>query len=115
ELCGDGELLLVDLGAGADRLGGSILCQVFGQLGERVPDVDDADRLRSFFRVIQDCLAAGELRAYHDRADGGLLATLAEMCFAGHCGADIRLPGADPVAALFSEELGAVLEVADAA
>ena len=114
-LSGDAELLLVDLGAGADRLGGSILCQVFDQLGDRVPDVDDADRLRAFFAVLQDCLAAGELRAYHDRADGGLLATLAEMCFAGHCGADIRLPGADPLAALFCEELGAVLEVADAA
>jgi phosphoribosylformylglycinamidine synthase len=110
----DGELLLVDLGAGADRLGGSILCQVFGALGDRPPDIDDPARLAAFFAVIQECLGAGELRAYHDRSDGGLFATLAEMCFAGHCGAEVELPGADPVAALFCEELGAVLEVAPA-
>ena len=108
----DGELLLVDLGAGADRLGGSILCQVFGALGDRPPDIDDPARLAAFFAVVQDCLDAGVLRAYHDRADGGLFVALAEMCFAGHCGVDVELPGADPIAALFSEELGAVLEVA---
>jgi phosphoribosylformylglycinamidine synthase len=109
---GGGELLLVDLGAGANRLGGSILCQVFGELGDRPPDIEDPARLAAFFRVIQDCLLAGELHAYHDRSDGGLFATLAEMCFAGHCGAEIELSDADPVAALFNEELGAVLEVA---
>ena len=108
----DGELLLVDLGAGANRLGGSMLCQVLGELGDRPPDIEDPARLAAFFEVMQDCLQAGELRAYHDRSDGGLFATLAEMCFAGHCGAEIELRDDDPVAALFNEELGAVLEVA---
>ncbi len=107
-----GELLLVDLGAGRHRLGGSILCQVFGELGDVPPDVDDPARLAAFFQVLQDCLAASELRAYHDRSDGGLFAAVAEMCFAGRCGAELFLDDDDVVAALFNEELGAVLEVA---
>ncbi len=109
----DSELLLIDLGAGADRLGGSILAQVFGELGDCVPDVDDAQRLGGFVAAMQDSLAAGDVLAYHDRSDGGLFTTLAEMCFAGRRGVQVSLPAdCDPLAALFAEELGAVLEVA---
>ncbi len=111
----DSELLLIDLGAGADRLGGSILAQVFGELGDRVPDVDDPRRLAGLVTAMQESLAAGDVLAYHDRSDGGLFTTLAEMCFAGRCGVQVALPAErDPLAALFSEELGAVLEVVPA-
>ena len=107
------ELLLIDLGAGQNRLGGSILAQVYSQYGDAVPDVDSVEQLRGFFDGIQACLAAGQLLAYHDRSDGGLLSTLAEMSFAGHCGLDIELPATgDTLATLFSEELGAVVQVA---
>jgi phosphoribosylformylglycinamidine synthase len=110
---GDSRLLFVDLGAGRNRLGGSALAQVYGRTGFEPPDLDDPARLAAFFAVIQDLNAAGRLLAYHDRSDGGLLATLAEMAFAGHCGldVDVGLLGHDPVAALFSEELGAVLQL----
>lgn len=108
-------LVLLDLGRGANRLGGSALAQTFGQLGQSVPDVDSGD-LRQFFELVQEFLQAGKLLAYHDRSDGGLLTTLAEMAFAGHCGleADLAaLPG-DDLGRLFSEEIGAVLQLADA-
>lgn len=109
-------LLLVDLGAGRNRLGGSALAQVYGRTGAEPPDLDEPARLASFFAAIQDLNAAGQLLAYHDRSDGGLLATLVEMAFAGHCGLDIDLAplGHDPIAALFSEELGAVVQVREA-
>lgn len=115
----DNDLLLVDLGGGQNRLGGSVLAQAWGQMGDRVPDLDAPALLASFFEVVQACLQDGLLLAYHDRSDGGLFTTLAEMAFAGHCGLelDITSLGGDPVPALFSEELGAVLQVriADAA
>lgn len=109
-------LLLVDLGAGADRLGGSILAQVYGQLGEHAPDLDAPEQMRSFFTVMQGLLEDELLLAYHDRSDGGLFATLAEMAFAGHCGWTVDLPlssngSGDVLPGLFSEELGAVLQV----
>jgi phosphoribosylformylglycinamidine synthase len=109
----DGELLVVDLGAGRNRLGASALALAWGQVGDRVPDLDDPARLVAFFDVIQGCLRDGLLVAYHDRSDGGLFATLVEMAFAGHCGLDVDVAalGSDPVAALFCEELGAVLQV----
>ena len=109
----DGALLVVDLGAGRNRLGGSALALAFGQVGDTVPDLDDPARLAAFFEVVQGCLRDGLLLAYHDRSDGGLFATLAEMAFAGHCGLDVDVTalGADPLAALFSEELGAVVQV----
>lgn len=109
----DGELLLVDLGAGRNRLGGSALAQAWGQVGDRVPDLDDPRRLVAFFDVIQSSLRDGLLVAYHDRSDGGLFTTLAEMAFAGHCGLDVDVIalGSDTLAALFSEELGAVVQV----
>ncbi|WP_058555064.1 phosphoribosylformylglycinamidine synthase [Thiohalocapsa sp. ML1] len=109
-------LALVDLGSGQDRLGGSCLAQVFGVLGSTPPDLDDAELLRGLFNAVQQLNAEGKLLAYHDRSDGGLLVTLAEMAFAGRCGVDVDLAllpqgGREPVAALFSEELGAVLQV----
>jgi phosphoribosylformylglycinamidine synthase len=116
---GDTELLLVDLGRGQHRLGGSALAQVYGRLGTHPPDLDDPALLRAFFSGIQALSSAGLLLAYHDRADGGLAATLCEMAFAGGTGLDVDLGGldGDPRAILFCEELGAVLQVraADAA
>jgi phosphoribosylformylglycinamidine synthase len=110
---GDTELLLVDLGFGQNRLGASALGQVFGRLGSKAPDVDDPGKLRAFFDVIQSLLEEELIVAYHDRSDGGLFATLTEMAFAGRCGFDVALDdlGVDPLSALFSEELGAVIQV----
>ncbi|WP_093285119.1 phosphoribosylformylglycinamidine synthase [Solimonas aquatica] len=113
---GETRLLLVDLGVGKHRLGGSALAQVYGAVGDQTPDLDDPQRLRAAFEMIQTLNEEGELLAYHDRSDGGLLVTLAEMAFAGHCGLDIELdavPG-HAVAALFNEELGFVVQVAAA-
>ncbi len=106
-------LLLVDLGVGQNRLGGSALAQVHGALGTVPPDVDDPARLAGFFAAVQAASAAGLLAAYHDRSDGGLIVTLAEMAFASGCGIDVDVTplGRDGVAALFAEELGAVLAV----
>jgi phosphoribosylformylglycinamidine synthase len=113
---GDSVLLLVDLGAGRNRLGGSALAQVYGCTGTVPPDLDDPAQLASFFTAIQALNGAGQLVAYHDRSDGGLFATLAEMAFAGHCGIDVDIGalGDDPLAALFAEELGAVVQVLEA-
>lgn len=110
---GDSDLLLIDLGRGQNRLAGSALAQVQNALGDAVPDVDSATDLKAFFTSIQELHAANLLLAYHDRSDGGLLATLAEMMFAGGCGVTVLLDdlGTDPIAALFNEELGAVLQV----
>ena len=105
-------LLSVDLGDGKNRLGGSTLAQVFGQMGNVAPDLDDAQRLQSFFGVVQTLHASDRLMAYHDRSDGGLFVTLAEMAFASRCGLSVRLdalPGT-PLESLFNEELGAVLQ-----
>ncbi|MGD8853453.1 MAG: phosphoribosylformylglycinamidine synthase [Gammaproteobacteria bacterium] len=111
--CGDTDLILIDLGKGHNRLAGSALAQVYKQVGHRPPDLDDPDALKAFFEAVQDLNQADLLLAYHDRADGGLFATLCEMAFAGHCGLEVQLDelGDDQVAALFSEELGAVLQV----
>jgi len=110
---GDTVLLLVDLGAGRNRLGGSALAQVYGRTGTRPPDLDDPSRLAAFFAAIQDLNAAGHLLAYHDRSDGGLFATLVEMAFAGHCGLEIDIASlrGEPHAVLFCEELGAVIQL----
>jgi len=111
--CGDTDLILVDLGKGRNRLAGSALAQVYKQVGHRAPDLDDPGALQAFFDTVQDLNQADLLLAYHDRSDGGLFATLCEMSFAGHCGLEAQLDelGDDQVAALFSEELGAVLQV----
>jgi len=109
-------LLMVDLGGGRNRMGGSVLAQVHGALGDVPPDLDDPQALKAAFAAVQTLNREGALLAYHDRSDGGLLATLCEMAFAGHCGLDVALDalGDDPVTALFSEELGMVLQVRDA-
>ena len=106
-------LVLVDLGCGRNRLGGSALAQVYGCMGRDVPDLEEPELLRALFDLVQTLNREGRILAYHDRSDGGLLAALAEMAFAGHAGVDVDLSGLgeDPVAALFSEELGAVLQV----
>ena len=134
---GDTELLLVDLGRGRNRLGGSILAQVHGGFGSEAPDLDDPALLAGLFRAVQHLAAEGLVLAYHDRSDGGLFATLAEMAFAGHCGITVSLDvlasdawtedvdgfkrnGEEQLAgrvkekaieALFAEELGAVLQI----
>ena len=134
----DTELILIDLGAGSNRLGGSALAQVYKQTGSTVPDIagsEGASRLKGFFHAIQQLNRDGRLLAYHDRSDGGLFVTLCEMAFAGHTGLTVNLDQVcsdtlaedgegherkrDPVSGqllenmlsvLFSEELGAVIQ-----
>lgn len=116
----DSELWLIGLGAGKQRMGGSILAQVHADhgglpaFGGASPDLDDPQRLRAFFELIRDARQAGLLRAYHDRSDGGAFAALCEMAFASRMGLDILLDawGDDPFRSLFNEELGAVVQVA---
>ncbi len=134
---GDTELILVDLGRGKNRLGGSILAQVHGAIGETCPDLDDPLLLKNFFSAVRSLAGEGLVLAYHDRSDGGLFVTACEMAFAGHCGVTLSLDalafeaasddvdafrrGGDDqlagrakdlaLAALFSEELGALIQV----
>ena len=109
----DSVLLLIDLGCGRNRLGGSILAQAWNQLGRDAPDCENATLLGDFFRAIQLLNEQGYLLAYHDRSDGGLFVTLAEMAFASRRGlnVDIATLGDDALAVLFCEELGAVVQV----
>jgi len=112
---GDSDLILIDLGKGRNRLGGSALAQVYGQVGDSAPDLDDPEMLKRFFEVIQELNREELLLAYHDRSDGGLFATLCEMAFAGRTGIDIDIGvcgDCEDLALLFSEELGAVIQVA---
>lgn len=106
-------LLLFDLGAGRNRLGQSMLAQSYGHPGGPPADCDDPTLLVEFFRAVQLLNETGYLLAYHDRSDGGLLVTLAEMAFASRTGLDIDIAalGGQPIASLFSEELGAVVQV----
>src|SRR4051812_17458403 len=106
----DSVLVLVDLGAGRNRMGGSVLAQVYGQCGSETPDVNGPEQLKAFFETVQRLNAQRLIVAYHDRSDGGLLVTLAEMMFAGHLGVTVDVDG-DALSALFSEELGAVMQV----
>jgi phosphoribosylformylglycinamidine synthase len=108
---GDTQLVHIDLANGKRRLGASALAQVYGQLGNDAPDLDDPRRLAAFFLVVQRLHADGTLLAYHDIGDGGLFVALAEMAFASRCGLNVELDAGDPLAALFAEELGAVVEV----
>ncbi|KAI7883999.1 phosphoribosylformylglycinamidine synthase [Lichtheimia hyalospora FSU 10163] len=112
-------LVFVDLAHGKQRLGGSALAQVYKQIGHEAPDVEDAELLKNFFNAMQK-VKEGDVKksivlAYHDRSDGGLFTTVTEMCFAGHVGAQVQLDeivqNGDVVAALFNEELGAVMQV----
>ena len=109
----DNALLLIDLGKGHNALGATALAQVYRQLGDTPADVRDVAQLKGFYDAIQALVAQRKLLAYHDRSDGGLLVTLAEMAFTGHCGveANIASLGEDRLAALFNEELGAVIQV----
>ena len=109
----DTTLLLIDLGQGKNRMGGSALAQVYKQVGDVAPDVDDAATLKAFFGLVQKLNAAGTLLSYHDRSDGGAFVTLCEMAFASHVGLDICLDElhGDTLRALFNEELGAVVQV----
>ena len=107
-------LLLVELGSGRVRLGGSALAQCFGQLGDECPDLDDPQALAGALQATAALNRAGALLAYHDRSDGGLLVTLAEMAFAGRVGWEISIAGENLLAALFAEELGWVVQVANA-
>ena len=112
EPIGDTVLLLIDLGRGKNRLGGSILAQTVSQMGEATPDVDSPKDLKNFWNAIQRLGRDKKLLAYHDRSDGGLLAAVVEMAFAGHTGVDLEIPqGHEVFSALFNEELGAVIQI----
>ena len=112
---GASALLLLDLGGGRNRLGGSALAQVFNQTGSECADLDDPERFGRAFAALQVLVAKGKLLACHDRSDGGAVVTLAEMAMAGGRGVTVNLPGTagDPLPPLFSEELGIVLQVRD--
>ncbi|CAG1769525.1 partial phosphoribosylformylglycinamidine synthase, partial [uncultured bacterium] len=110
---GPTRLVLIDLGLGKNRLGGSVLAQVYRQMGDQAPDLDDPGLFKAFFAAIQSLNQDGLLLAYHDRSDGGLWAAVCEMAFAARAGVEIEIDGLgeDPLAALFNEELGAVAQV----
>ncbi|MFQ5345492.1 MAG: phosphoribosylformylglycinamidine synthase, partial [Mariprofundus sp.] len=110
---GDTDLILIDMGEGKNRLGCSALAQVYGVTGEGVADVNDPVLLKAFFAAVQRLNRNGLLLAYHDRSDGGLFACIAEMAFAARTGLDICLDhlGGETLSVLFSEELGAVIQV----
>lgn len=110
------DLILIDLAAGQNRLGGSALAQVYREIGAIAPDVEDPEDLKAFFAVIQGLNADNKLLAYHDRSDGGVFVTLVEMAFAGRTGLEVKLDGLAEDSAqfareLFNEELGAVIQV----
>ncbi len=141
---GDTTLILVDLGAGRMRMGGSMLAQTLGQFGDEVPDLDEPAQLKAFVDAVTELRSAGLVLAYHDRSDGGLWATACEMAFAGHLGislnVDLLVTESDGIAdsraeygdaknwatqvsarrealtlrALFNEELGVVVQVSSA-
>lgn len=106
-------LYLIDLGNGHNALGATALAQVYRQLGQKAADLRDVEQLKQFFNVMQQLVNEGKLLAYHDRSDGGLFVTLAEMAFAGHCGlnVDISAYDEDILAGLFNEELGGVIQI----
>lgn len=110
---GETSLILVDLGAGKNRMGASSLAQVYKQLGDITPDVDSPEQLKGFYNAMQALVADSKLLAYHDRSDGGLFTTIAEMAFTGHTGVTVdltNLSGSD-IEVLYNEELGAVIQV----
>lgn len=110
---GQTELLLIDLGRRQNRLGASVLTQVYGETGDIAPDLDDPRLLIGLFDAVQELRRRGYVHAYHDRSDGGLITTAIEMAFAGGTGLtlDVSQLGSDPLAALFAEELGALLQI----
>jgi len=112
---GASRLLLIDLGERKNRLGATALAQVYKQLGDKPADVVNVAKLKNFFDAMQALVAERKLLAYHDRSDGGLITTLAEMAFAGNCGVDVDISalGDNDLAVLFNEELGAVIQVSE--
>lgn len=110
------QLHLIDLSLGHTRLGASCLAQTYSQLGDVAPTVESADLLKNVFAAIQECMQHDLLLAYHDRSDGGLIVTLLEMAFAGHCGLQVNISAlaGSAIEALFNEELGAVIQITDA-
>lgn len=112
---GSGRVGLIDLGNGKDRLGGSSLAQAYWQVGDDAPDIEDLGLMRRAFEAVQELVRKGLITAYHDRSDGGLVTTLAEMAIAGNCGASIKLRSrCEAVPALFNEEAGMVFEYSPA-
>jgi phosphoribosylformylglycinamidine synthase len=112
---GWGKLLFIDLSGGRSRLGGSAIAQVYGQIGNESPDIGDAGLLKRGFNAVQDLVRRRLILAGHDRSDGGLITTLLEMAFSGNCGVEVNMPAeeartVDPLAALFAEEAGLVIE-----
>ncbi|XP_047957117.1 probable phosphoribosylformylglycinamidine synthase, chloroplastic/mitochondrial [Salvia hispanica] len=110
----DGLLLHIDLAKGKRRLGGSALAQVYGQVGDECPDLDDVPYLKSVFNAVQNLIEEGLISAGHDISDGGLLVSVLEMAFAGNCGIylDLTTPESCSVfETLFAEELGVIIEV----
>jgi phosphoribosylformylglycinamidine synthase len=103
------ELLLIDLGFGKNRMGGSCLAQVYNQVGKTTPDLDNAKLFGNFFSTINELNQAGLIDAYHDRSDGGAIITMLEMAFASHCGLDIK--SENIISSLFNEELGCIIQV----
>ena len=112
---GDSQLLLIDLGAGKNRMGGSAIAQVHNKLGAQSPDVDEPLLLKGMFNAIQQLIEQNMILAWHDRSDGGLFTCLAEMAFASNAGLKINLHSLPPdeIATLFNEELGGVLQIQD--
>ncbi|XP_017241600.1 probable phosphoribosylformylglycinamidine synthase, chloroplastic/mitochondrial [Daucus carota subsp. sativus] len=109
----DGILLHIDLAKGKRRLGGSALAQVFDQVGDDCPDLDDVSYLKRAFEGVQDLLEDELISAGHDISDGGLIVCLLEMAFAGNCGVclDLASHSNSLFETFFAEELGLVLEV----
>ncbi|MBC8387754.1 MAG: phosphoribosylformylglycinamidine synthase [Actinobacteria bacterium] len=108
---GESKLMFIDIAQGKNRLGGSALAQVFGQIGDESPDIESPILLAEAFKAIQKMIGENLILAGHDRSDGGLITTLVEMALAGNCGIVIKLPEKmEVIGQLFSEELGLVLE-----
>ena len=107
-------LYLIDLSSGQQRLGGSVLAQISQAVGAEAPDVDDSQLLLRFVAAMHALQQGALLLAYHDRSDGGLIATVCEMMFAGHVGVDLQLSCEALMPYLFNEELGTVLQINDA-
>ena len=112
---GDSRLLLIDLGGGRNRMGGSALAQVYNQVGNQTPDLDDPELFVKFFNAVQELVENELVLAYHDRSDGGFVTAVAEMAFGGRRGVVLTLDGlaGEPLEILFNEELGAVIQVAN--
>jgi len=108
---GRSQLIFIDLANGNARLGGSVLAQVYGQIGNHSPDVDDPEMLKQAFYAIQKLISENLILSGHDLSDGGLITTLLEMAFSGNCGLRIKMEGPWTLfERFFSEELGVVVE-----